>query len=203
MDVSIVVSTFGNYKWQLLAQERALPSASSFDVPVIYNHGKTLHEARNLGLSQVETEYVCYLDADDILAPGYFDEIEKVEGDIRVPAVSYYPNPSKMPNVVGHTHSCNAYCLDEGNWIVVGAVAKVELLKKVGGWKNYEVFEDYDLWQRCWIVGASIVPVPKATYIAYSTPQGRNKAMPVEKSRAIQKLICETNLPERNWDWLK
>lgn len=203
IDCTVVVSTFGSLNWKILAKDRAIPSAKSLGVPVVYNHGDSLHEARNLGLSQVETEYVCHLDADDELSPGFFEEIEKVEGDIRVPSINYVPYGTRMPNVVGHNHICEAKCLSDGNWIVVGAVARTDLVKKVGGWRDYPIFEDFDLWQRCWIAGASIVPVPTAVYKAYSTEKGRNKSLSVLQSRAIQRQICMTNLPDMNWDWLK
>lgn len=205
LDVSIAVSTFGSDAWRLLAEKRSLPNARSFGVPVIYNHGKTLHEARNLGLSQVETEWICFLDADDELEPGYFDEMDKADGDLRPPAMRYVPpGVVRMPTVVGHSHaSCYADCLLGGNFMCVGTVARTELLREVGGWKEWGTFEDFDLWQRCWIAGATITPVPSAVYRAYSTPQGRCRNLPVAESTRIQRMICETNLPDRDWTWLK
>lgn len=206
-DVSIVISTFGNYKWQLQAQERAIPSAKSFGVPVYYNHvgaDKGLHVARNMGLAQVETEFVCHLDADDELSSDFFEHMDKVEGDLRPPSVNHvYERVTFMPHVVGHNHICVANCLEFGNWLVVGTVARTELLKKVGGWKEWGTFEDFDLWQRCWIAGATITSVPAAIYRAYSTPQGRCKNLPIEESTRIQRMICETNMPDKDFSWLK
>lgn len=204
IDCSVVISTFGSYTWQLLAQERAIPSAKAFGLPVIYNHKETLHEARNAGLYQVETEFVCHLDADDELAPGYFEHMSRVEGDLRPPSVNHvHERVTFMPQVVGHYHTCVAACLEYGNWLVVGTVARTELLKEVGGWKEWGTFEDFDLFQRCWIAGATITPVPKAVYRAYSTAQGRCRKMPVAESTRIQREICMTNLPEKDWSWLR
>jgi hypothetical protein len=202
LDISIVVSTFGSFRWQLQAQERALPNARSFGVPVIYNHGNSLHEARNLGLYQVETEFVCHLDADDELAPDFFEQMEKVDGDLRPPSVNHvYERVTFMPQVVGkngvHRHTCVADCLEDGNWLVVGTVAKTKLLQQVGGWKEWGNFEDWDLWMRCWIAGASITPVPKAVYKAYSTAQGRCKNMPQQEIDRICDEIRKANLPCR------
>src|SRR6266498_1421373 len=137
LNVSICVSTFGNFKWKLLAQERALPNARSFGVPVIYNHvdaPDSLHVARNLGLAQVETAWVCFLDADDELAPGFFEEMEKVEGDLRPPSVNHvHEGVTFMPRVVGkngvHNHMCVADCLLEGNFLCIGTVVRTELLR--------------------------------------------------------------------------
>lgn len=200
MDVSIVVSTFGNYKWQLLAQERAIPSAKAFDVPVIYNHGSKLHEARNAGLAQVETEFVCFLDADDTLSPDYFEQMSKVDGDLRPPSVHHvYENVTFMPQVVGlkgvHKHVCVGDCLTDGNWLVVGTVARTELVKKVGGWKEWGNWEDWELWLRCYLAGATITPVPGAVYNAHSTDQGRNKSRTHEENMKIYHEIRRANMP--------
>lgn len=208
IDCSVVISTFGNYKWQLQAQERAIPSAKTFGLPVIYNHRDTLHEARNAGLFQVETEFVCHLDADDELAPGFFEHMSNAVGDLRPPSVNHvYEGVTFMPRVIGrygvHNHICIADCLEEGNWMVVGTVARTSILKEIGGWKEWGTFEDFDLWQRAWIAGATITAVPQAIYRAYSTPQGRCKNLPVSESTAIQRKICETNLPHKDWSWLR
>ena len=202
MDVTIVVSTFGDEKWEKLAEERALPSARSFGVPVIYNHGETLHDTRNQGLSQVETEYVCHLDADDELDSLFFEHISKYEGDVRVPSIQYFPNKPVMPRLFGHPHRCGGVCLLQGNWIVVGAVARTQLLKEVGGWKDYPVYEDFDLWQRCWASGAIITPVPEAVYVAHSTAAGRNRSLPPHEARKVQYKISKTNFPDTDFEWL-
>lgn len=200
MEVSIVVSTFGQSKWEHLARTRAIPSANQFGVPVFYNHGPSLHEARNLGLNQVETEYVCHLDADDELDLNFFREIAAVEGDLRAPAVRYTRSGNvgtraMMPKVSGHSHDCEADCLLNGNWLVVGAVARTELLLAVGGWRNYAWSEDWDLWQRCWIAGAKIVRAPKAVYIAHTNGRGRNNASTHQQKVRIHHEIRKANLP--------
>lgn len=202
IDCSIVVSTFGDPKWKNQAQERALPSARSFGIPVLYNHGNTLHEARNAGLYQVETEFVCHLDADDELDPYFFEYMfkEDVDGDLRPPSVNHvYQQVTYMPQVVGksgvHTHTCVAECLEDGNWLVVGTVARTQLLKDVGGWKEWGNFEDWDLWMRCWVAGASITPVPSAIYRAYSTSQGRCRNMSQQEIDRICNNIRRANMP--------
>lgn len=208
LSVSIVVSTFGDDQWKTQAEGRAIPSARSFGVPVFYNHEKTLHEARNAGLYQVETEFVCHLDADDELAPTFFEHMAKVDGDLRPPSVNHvYEKMTFMPKVIGrsgvHQHKCVANCLEEGNWLVVGTVARTQLLKDVGGWKDWATFEDFDLWQRAWLAGATVTPVPDAVYRAYSTARGRCRNMPVQESTKVQRMICETNMPDKDFSWLR
>lgn len=200
LDCTIVISTFGNFKWQLLAQERAIPSAKSFGLPVVYNHGETLHDARNMGLASVTTEFVVFLDADDELVPGFFEHMAKVDGDLRPPSINHvYERVTFMPQVVGqkgvHKHTCVGECLTEGNWLVVGTVARTELIQRVGGWKEWGNWEDWELWLRCWLAGATITPVPKAVYKAYSTASGRNKAKTHEENMKIYHDIRRANLP--------
>lgn len=179
MDVTVVVGTYGTDAWIELAQQRAVPSAES-QANVIHVHGATLHEARNEALSRVTTEYVIHLDADDELEPGYVDEMARGSGDVRVPSVRYVAGhrarPPIMPQVWGHRHDCHAECLTEGNWIVVGACARVDVLRAVGGWEAFEWSEDWALWSRCWRAGATFDRVPEAVYRAHVRPDSRNRA---------------------------
>lgn len=198
VDFSIVIATFGELKWKDQALDRAIPSAKSFNIPVYYNHEKTLHEARNAGLAQVKTEFVCHLDADDELESGFFDHISKVGGDLRPPSIRYVPSDvAEMPKVAGHSHNCMAECLEFGNWMVVGTVARTQLLKDVGWWKDCETFEDWELWMRCWLAGAKITPVPDAVYRAYSTPQGRCRNRSQKEINRICREIQKANLPHK------
>jgi hypothetical protein len=108
VNVTVAVATYGAPAWADLAERRALPSARALDVPAVHIHGTTLHEARNQALALVDTEWVCHLDADDELEPGYFDAMDAGTADVRAPAVRYVTNiaPAKarVPKVAGHVH---------------------------------------------------------------------------------------------------
>lgn len=180
MDVTVVVATYGDESWQQLAQSRAIPSAEALGVFVVHVHGDTLHGARNAGLERVETEHVVHLDADDELEPGFIDAMATSTADVRAPAVRYIRNGRAdwpaMPRVAGHSHACVADCLAWGNWLIVGSLAPAELVRKVGGWRNFPVYEDWDLWVRCWQAGATIEPIPQAIYRAHVRRDSRNRA---------------------------
>ena len=179
-DVTVAVATFGSEKWADLARRRAIPSAEALRVPVVHCHDLTLHDARNGALAMVETEFVCFLDADDELEAEFFTEIFKATADLRAPAVRYVRNgrlnTSAMPRVAGHLHACEPACLEYGNWLVIGTVVRADLIRRVGGWRDYAVYEDYDLWVRCWQAGATIESVPAAIYRAHVRPDSRNRA---------------------------
>lgn len=198
MDVSVVIATFGEWRWRDLAHERAVPSAMAFGVPVITVHGNTLHEARNTGLASVRTSFVAFLDADDELEPGYLDAMARGTADVRAPSVRYIkpsgiPAKPYVPKVVGHSHTCGAECLRDGNWLVVGSVARTELLREVGGWRDWPVFEDYDIWQRCWLAGASMEAISQAVYRAHVRKDSRNRGPSQELKNATHRAIDEAN----------
>ena len=195
-EATIVVATFGQRKWVELAERRALPSAAKFGLPVVHEHGATLHDARNAGLAKVDTKWVCFLDADDELEPGYFEAMSGAAADVRVPAVRYVrPNglsrqPPGIPQVAGHHHLCDAECLPYGNWIVIGAVAKTELVRQVGGFDDHAWSEDWCLWGRLYLAGASFARCPHAVYRAHVRPESRNRAAPASKRLAAHREIA-------------
>lgn len=195
MDVSVVIGTFGSDEWIETAQ-RAAASAES-QGPVIQAHGATLAQARNIGAAQAKTEWLCFLDADDELAPGYFDAMERGSADLRAPAVSYVRGGPRrapyVPRVAGHTHACVAECLREGNWLVVGTLIRRASFCEVGGFREWAVYEDWDLFLRCWLVGATVEAIPEAIYVAHVRPDSRNRAPSMAEKNRVHWQIVEAN----------
>lgn len=202
MDVTVVIASYGDRIWRDRARERALPSVANQGVERVLVHDPrgTLAQVRNRGLEAVNTEWVCFLDADDELETGYFDAMKLGEADLRAPSVRYVshqrrPDVGKvlMPKVVGraHQHQCTAECLDYGNWLVIGTVARTELVKRVGGFDEYPVYEDYALWAKCWKAGATAEPIPDAIYKAYVRQQSRNRgSMSLKAKHEVHKQIA-------------
>ncbi len=197
MDVTVAVATFGDDSWRQLAAQRAIPSAEALGVPVVCAHRDTLHDARNAALDMVETEWVCHLDADDELEAGYFTAMATGTADVRAPSVVYVvdgiPKPPWMPRVAGHSHRCRAECLVDGNWLVVGSVARSEMLRSVGGWRDFDWSEDWDLWLRCHLAGATFQAIRPAIYRAHARPDSRNRGADRETKLAVHRAILEAN----------
>lgn len=198
MDVTIVVATYGDTWWWDLGQQRAVPSARAQGVPVVAVHDPhTLHGARNAGLREVNRERVVFLDADDELEPGYIAALHAGTADVRAPAVRYmrggHGTPPRVPQVAGHRHSCVAECLTQGNWLVVGSMAPTQLLHDVGGWRDFAWSEDWDLWLRCHLKGASFQAIPQAVYRAHVRPGSRNRRLRNEDRVAVHRAIETAN----------
>lgn len=180
MDVTICVATFGSATWKQLAHDRAIPSAVT-QAPVVYVHDDSLHGARNAALQQVRTEHVVFLDADDELQPGYIDAMATGTADVRAPAVSYVKPSGRardpyVPRVAGHRHDCGGECLPEGNFIVIGACVRTRVLRDVGGFEPWPMYEDWAAFARCWQAGATVETIPAAVYRAHVRTDSRNRA---------------------------
>lgn len=197
MDLTVAIATYGTPDWADLAQQRAAPSAHALGLPIVHVHSRTLAAARNAALEQVPTEWVVHLDADDELEAGFAAPMAAAAGDVRVPAVRYihpdgHAEPVRMPQVAGHTHLCAGACLPEGNWAVVGSVVRTDLVRQVGGWLNEPIYEDWSLWLRCHLAGATFEPVPQAVYRAHRRPSSRNVALTIAQRRRAYHHIRRT-----------
>lgn len=197
MDVTVVVGTYGDSCWINLARERALPSAHAESVRTIHSYGRTLAAARNTALALVRSEFVIHLDADDELEPGYLAAMAQGSADLRAPAVRYVDRgrvrAPYVPRVAGHRHECSAECVGsgQGNWLVIGTCARTEMLRRVGGWREWPYYEDFDLWLRAIRAGATVEAIPAAVYRAHVRRDSRNRAPSMADKDRIHREIVE------------
>lgn len=196
MDVTVAVGTFGSQTWAELARKRAIPSAAG-QAPIVHQHGSNLAAARNACLAEIETEWVVHLDADDELEPGYIEALAGGKTDLRAPAVRYVRQglveKPAIPRVAGHEHECTGECLSAGNWLVIGTALRAELLRSVGGWKDWPVYEDWDVFLRCYLAGATVAAVPQAIYRAHARARSRNRAPAMEVKNRVHREIAAAN----------
>lgn len=197
MDVTVAVGTYGDESWSWLAQTRAKPSALEQEVPVIHCHANSLAEARNQALREVNTEWVIHLDADDELEPGYVEAMLEGTADVRGPVARYMIDGRErnlwQPRVAGHRHTCGAACLRDGNWLIVGSMARVRILRRAGGWRDWDWSEDWDMWIRCWRAGATFELVKGAIYRAHVRQDSRNRSATQAAKLAAHRAIEAAN----------
>ncbi len=198
-DVTVAICTFGEARWRELAKYRALPTAAE-QAPARLWHGGTLAEARNAALADIKTDFIVYLDADDEIEPGYIRELLAGTADIRAPAVRYVSDgtvgEAHIPLINGNqVPTMDVGCILRGNWIVVGALARAQTLRDAGGWREWPMYEDWDLWMRCLLKGATVEARPSAVYRAHVSPGSRNAATP-EVRQATRAAILHRNMGE-------
>jgi glycosyltransferase involved in cell wall biosynthesis len=205
VDVTICICTYGDRETWVPLSKSAFESVRDISPFIIQIHrdSATLADVRNEALSIVQSEWVCFLDADDALAPDYFLQMQEApETDLRGPAVQYVsPNGISQAPYVPWVETPNGPKQDGpslvyGNWLVIGTLARTNLVKAVGGFREWPMYEDWDLWLRCWQHGCSVSTVPTAVYIANVRHGSRNRyPTQIEKHNAHRDIAQANGLP--------
>lgn len=171
MDVTIIVATCGDERWQRLAQDRALPSAiGQGHVSLHHEPRGTVASARNAAARRATSRWLCFLDADDELAPGYTKAMAAASGDLRAPAVQYVRDGVAEP----------AKIFDDRKIITglspcaIGTLIRRDVFLSIGGFWEERAWEDYSLFRRAAMLGSTIEHVPQAVYRAHEVRGSRN-----------------------------
>jgi glycosyltransferase involved in cell wall biosynthesis len=200
VDVTVIVGTFGDEAFAELARTRAVPSAAD-QAPTVHFHldedtggyGAQLSECRNRPARAARTEWLCFLDSDDELAPGFIDAMSDAAGDLLTPAVSYLW-PGRPPSAPGFWPEQD---IRDGNWLIVTTLIRRTLFLELGGFRDVPMYEDWDLWQRCLNAGAVVTRVPRAVCRVHVRPDSlhRNGSSRRQK-RVAHETVRRLNYPE-------
>lgn len=193
LDVTIIVASFGDPDMWAPLSLRAGASARD-QAPLIRLHrdDSDLCSIRNEAASMVRTEWMCFLDADDELEHGYIDAMARVDFDLRAPLVRFVPpggRGGKPPRIPAGTDN-----MADGNRLVIGTLVRKAMFDQVGGFREWPMFEDWDLWQRCWLAGATI-GFSDAVYRAHVRRGSRNRAPTQTEKFEWTHAIRRANLP--------
>lgn len=189
-DYTVVVASFGRGTWAKMG-DRAAETVEGAEVVRIheYNASGNLASVRNMGLMRAQTPYVCWLDADDSLTPGYFDAMDKVQATIRQPSIPGW-GCETVPLCFHHgePHPGRRECLKYGNPLSAGAVIDTALAQRTLFDEKWVVLEDFAFWRKaCSDPTVTIAPVPDAVYRTRTRSNGqhRNRSVPRDEWLAI------------------
>lgn len=162
-EVAVIVPTFGNkVEWWGHVQN-AVHSVVLQSVPcqIVWHHADySLQEARNVGASKTESPWLIFLDADDTLDSHYVERMLAGEGDIRRPSLLGVSNGREdhEPTLLAEVP------IEFGNYIPIGAMLRHDQFNQIGGFDDWPILEDWDLFIRLIKVGARVSAVPGAIY---------------------------------------
>jgi glycosyltransferase involved in cell wall biosynthesis len=169
--VSIVVATFGSLEWADrgdAARRHAIQGQTAESYIHVHLENGTLADARNLGAQDASGEWLCFLDADDELAPGYLDEMRRAWmlgaifedwAPLLVPSILYADDPLAVPTIPDWDR--DLYAL---NCACIGTLVRRDLFLDAGGFGEEPIYEDWALWLRLVAAGAKMLPVRDAVY---------------------------------------
>jgi hypothetical protein len=184
VNASILIATYGELDWSVLAHDRAIPSAEkqgAHEVLTIHDFEGTIASVRNDLAEQATGDWLLHLDADDELAPGFLDAMTRaVEREasaaaplLLTPAVQQIKKGRPGPPFFFPECSFST-----GNWLIIGTLVQRDLFMQVGGFGEHpHGLEDWNLWAKCVKAGARIVKVPKAVYIAHWNPRSKHHVL--------------------------
>jgi GT2 family glycosyltransferase len=193
LNVSVLVATFGDDLWKERA-ERAVASAREQTDNVAHLHahmGMTLAETRNALGRVASGDWLCFLDADDELEPGYLDAMEAANNGWVYPKLENGWESGVPPLLVPKVRRVKPFVAEspaipnKGGWpqvneCVIGTLVSRPLFGRVGGFRDrtddgtvIDLYEDWDLWLRCHDAGAELV-YTDAVYREHVNPSGRN-----------------------------
>jgi len=179
MSISIAIATFGDETWKQTAS-RAISSAENQTIPaqnIVHVHADYLHEARNLAAHQCEGDWIVFLDADDELDSKYLESMtEKIsflDSDL------WLVQPSTLGIVDGREdpHPVvipSKKSILDGNWMVIGTMVSKSVFISVGGFSDFQMYEDWDLWIRCIKFGCKTTVCEDAIYKVHVKNNSRN-----------------------------
>jgi glycosyltransferase involved in cell wall biosynthesis len=185
VNIAVIVATYGSPEWDVRGDRAAgllhVSQATDATYRTHLDYG-TLAQSRNYAAARALQDdpdaWLCFVDADDELAPGYLAAMRAAERDPRsllVPRIQYVRGRRvDEPKYPAMRPGADEHSLEDGNWCVIGTLIHGSLFREVGGFEEWPMYEDWALWARAWKAGAQLVRVPEAVYVAHVNPRGRN-----------------------------
>jgi glycosyltransferase involved in cell wall biosynthesis len=179
--ISVCIGTYGSPYWRQLAATRAIVSVQNQTTPaheILHHHAESLQDARNGAAAAATGEWLCFCDADDELDERYLEAMTTVAADLDGPALI---QPATLGVYDGgrtdaHPVMIPAKPLLDGNFMVIGTLIRRDQFERLGGFDDWPVYEDWDLWIRAWRDGAQLCASSAAIYRVHVNVTGRNSA---------------------------
>jgi hypothetical protein len=150
----------GNETW---LQQAVASFKGQAKVLVLRNDGE-MAEAMNKGLEEADTEFVLMFGADDIAEPGYVDTLlgPAWNADVVYPRMTLVSED--LSTFLGDFMPApfDGKRLLDMNFVSGASLVRRSKALEVGGWRQLETLEDWDLFVRIYRAGGRFKPCPEA-----------------------------------------
>lgn len=196
MDVTIIVTTFGDSEWLAKGDAAATKAAASQNAAVHLFHRDdpvSLGAARNEAARESGAQdWICFLDADDELERGYINAMQAQP----LPQWNQLFVPSLRLGKRGPSKLLNKRDIKVMNPCPIGTLIHRDMFDLAEEFWDEPAWEDWSLFRRAVLIGAKLRFVPQAVYRANSTPGGRNASV------ADSKVLLESIIKSHDeWAW--
>ncbi len=155
--------------------------------------------ARNAGVREARAEWLCMLDADDLLMPTFLERMtafreDRPGYDIYSPVTTMLLRDGRrVPLMTGRAWE-TVRSVSIAEQMRESSIAQVSLVRRevfdrVGGYRSV-YSEDYDLWLRALILGARQLQVPEALWV-YRRQEGSKTTALVREAESILAILTD------------
>jgi Glycosyl transferase family 2 len=127
-----------------------------------------LAAARNAGIREARGRYLCALDADDLLVPGYLDKaVSVLDAHEHLTFVSSWLEAFGDEAFVWRQEQCDLPTLLHECTVCTAALVRTAAVRAIGGYDEampHQGYEDWDLWIRLVAAGAEGLILPEVLF---------------------------------------
>lgn len=171
--VGVIVATFGPSEWEIRGLETAEQARlTSGADKVLHVHDENLAYARNRGAREIGTDYIVFLDADDLLSENYCGilKVYLEEGNVlyQPETRGFYPDGS----LDAESNFIPDRNMNESNNLVIGTAVTARYGLEFD--PVLRALEDWDFFLRMIANGAKVKQCPGMVYLVGVNPESRN-----------------------------
>ncbi|RTK94025.1 glycosyltransferase family 2 protein [Candidatus Saccharibacteria bacterium] len=197
--VGIVIGTFGSDEWNDRGDQKKEACRTLLGVDnIIHVHGDNLARARNIGARNIGTDYIVFLDADDMLCYNYCDILKK--------NILLGQNILYQPQTIGWFEKTGAFVgapefipdrnMSVSNNLVIGTAVPTSFCIEFD--PVLPALEDWDFFLRMILNGAKVKQCPGMVYFVGLNENSRNSPTSGNHDTAYQ-IIRRKNLNVSNY----
>ncbi len=172
VDISVIISCFNKEKYlketidsvlrQTWKPKSIILIHDDCSDPQSYTHCRTIilpknrgvAYARDVGVKNSDSHFLLFLDGDDKIAPDYIQKGIEANADIVYSDVLvWFEYEGSDRNKNNYLHKPSGKLELKDMWkqcrILVSSIMTRKVYDKIGGFRNFPIFEDWDFWLRC------------------------------------------------------